>query len=154
MAELLELTVDIVTAHVSMTEVSSDELIKEIRMVYATLKGLEQGDAGTMEETAAPQAPSLTIGEAFKPDQVACMVCGKHGLKTLKRHLAVAHDMKPGQYRKQFGIPKEQPLAAMEYVEKRRQMALDRKLGDNLARARAAAARKKTKKGKKKAAAV
>ncbi|MFZ4440699.1 MAG: MucR family transcriptional regulator [Syntrophales bacterium] len=32
-------------------------------------------------------APAMTIEEAFKPDQVACMICGKKGMKTLKRHL-------------------------------------------------------------------
>jgi len=35
-------------------------------------------------------------------------------------------------------IPKDQPLAATEYVAKRRQMALDRGLEDKLAAARAA----------------
>jgi predicted transcriptional regulator len=80
----------------------------------------------------------MTIEEAFKPDQVACMICGKTGMVTLKRHLSTAHDLKPGKYRKQFNIPKDQPLAAAEYVAKRRQAALDRGLGDKLAAARAA----------------
>jgi hypothetical protein len=34
--------VDIVIAHTSMTEMSSDDLLKEIKMVYATLEGLEK----------------------------------------------------------------------------------------------------------------
>ena len=80
----------------------------------------------------------MTIEEACKPEQVACMICGKTGMVTLKRHLASAHDLKPGKYRKQFNIPKEQPLAAVEYVEKRRQIALDRGLGDKLIAAREA----------------
>jgi predicted transcriptional regulator len=46
--------------------------------------------------------------------------------------------LKPGQYRKQFNIPKDQPLAATEYVAKRRQIALDRGLGDKLVAAREA----------------
>jgi len=156
--DLIELTADIVIAHVSMTEMSSDDLLKEIKMVCATLEGLEKGKveisdqepkkrgrkaketvaAITAEKPAMPRAPALTIEEAFKPDQVACMLCGKKGLTTLKRHLTTAHDLKPGQYRKQFNIPKDQPLAATEYVAMRRQMALDRGLGDNLAAAREA----------------
>jgi predicted transcriptional regulator len=162
--DLIELTADIVIAHTSMTEMSSDDLLKEIKMVYATLEGLEKGKieisaqepkkrgrkaketvaAITAEKPAMPPAPALTIEEAFKPDQVACMICGKKGLTTLKRHLTTAHNLKPGQYRKQFKIPKEQPLAASEYVAKRRQMALDRGLGDNLAAARAARKAKQT----------
>ena len=76
------------------------------------------------------------------------MICGKAGLITLKRHLTIAHDMKPAQYKKQFNISADQPLAAKDYVEKRRQMALDRGLGNNLAKARAAKVTK-TKKEKK-----
>jgi len=41
-------------------------------------------------------------------------------------------------------IPKDQPLAATEYVEKRRQAALDRGLGEKMAAARAAKKAKQT----------
>jgi predicted transcriptional regulator len=162
--DLLDLTADIVIAHASVTEMSSDDLLKEIKTVYATLERLAKGGGKALpfetsdqeprkatqktkqpaelvaekaqEKPAVPPAPAMTIEEAFKPDQVACMICGKTGMKTLKRHLSSAHDLKPGQYRKQFAIPKGQPLAAREYVEKRRQIALDRGLGDKLAAAR------------------
>src|SRR4030065_1044106 len=158
---LQDLTAEIVSAHASMTEMTSDDLLTKNKMVYATLEGLEKGKieipskkhkkrgrkaqepAETSaekkeEKPACPAAPALTIEEAFKPDQVGCMVCGKKGLTTLKRHLTAAHDLKPGQYRKQFNIPKDQPLAATEYVAKRRQIALDRGLGDKLVAARGA----------------
>ena len=168
---LLDLTADIVIAHASVTEMSSDDLLKELKTVYATLQALERGEKPVTIETSAqepkkrskkaqepaepvaekaeekpaiPPAPAMTILEAFKPDQVACMICGKAGMKTLKRHLSSAHDLKPGQYRKQFNIPKGQPLAASEYVEKRRQIALDRGLGDKLAAARDAKKMKQT----------
>jgi len=86
----------------------------------------------------------MTIAEAFQPDQVACMICGKTGLKTLKRHLSSAHDLKPGQYKRQFRISKDQPLAAMDYIEKRRRIALERGLGEKLAAAREAKKNKQT----------
>lgn len=163
--DLIDLTADIVIAHASITEMSSNDLLKEIKTVYATLEALTRGGkALTVEtsdkerkvsarkmresaeplpesagdETAIPPAPAMTIEEAFKPDQVACMVCGKGGMKTLKRHIASAHDLKPGQYKRRFKIPKDQPLAAMEYVEKRRRIALERGLGEKLAAAREA----------------
>jgi len=162
--DLIDLTADIVIAHASVTEMSPDNLLKEIKAVYATLEGLEQGKIeisdqapkkrsrkaqGTVEaiaevKPAIPLAPAMTIEEAFKPDQVGCMICGKKGLTTLKRHLTAAHNLKPGQYRKQFKIPKDQPLAATGYVAKRRQMALDRGLAENLAAARAAKKAKQT----------
>jgi predicted transcriptional regulator len=166
---LLDLTADIVIAHASLTEMSSDDLLKEIRLVYATLEELARGEKAITIETAdkepkktakktrafaepieekaeakpaIPPAPAMTLEEAFKPDRVACMVCGKTGMVTLKRHLSSAHDLKPGQYRKQFNIPQAQPLAAIEYVAKRRQVALDRGLGDKLAQAREAKKKK------------
>jgi predicted transcriptional regulator len=166
--DLLDLTADIVIAHASVTEMSSDDLLKEIKTVYATLEGLANGGKALTIETsdqepkkqakkkkepvaekakekpAIPPAPAMTIEEAFKPDQVACMICGKAGMKTLKRHLGIAHNLKPGQYRKQFNIPKGQSLAAREYVEKRRQIALDRGLGDKLTAARAAKKERET----------
>jgi predicted transcriptional regulator len=151
MSNLIELTADIVISHASMTEMSSEELLKEIRMVYATLKGLELGESEFEEMPALLQEPAMTIEEAFKPDEVCCMICGKTGLTTLKRHLTTAHNMKPGEYRKHFNVPKDQPLAATEYVEKRRRMALDKGLGKNLAKARKAATKKPKMKTTKKA---
>ena len=149
-ADLRELTADIVIAHVNMNEMSSDDLLKELKAVYATLAELEKGDIeisipelkkrGRVEAATPiiPLAPALTLEEAFKPDQVACMICGKKGMKTLKRHLNNAHDLKPGKYRKQFNVPKEQPLAATDYIAKRRQASLDKGLGAKMAAARAA----------------
>lgn len=46
--------------------------------------------------------PQLTIKQAFKKDEVICMICNKE-FKTLKRHLTMSHQLKPGEYRKQFG---------------------------------------------------
>ncbi len=65
------------------------------------------------------------------------MICGK-GFKTLSRHLKTSHEMSANDYRKQFDIPRSQSLAAKNYSESRRQMAVDRGLADNLAKARAA----------------
>jgi predicted transcriptional regulator len=160
---LLDLTADIVIAHASVTEMSSDDLLKEINMVYATLEAIAKGEKAVIieasgkepkrqgkktkepvepgkieEKPAAPPAPAMTLEEAFKPDQVGCMICGKTGMVTMKRHLASAHGLKPGQYRKQFNVPRKQPLAAVEYVAKRRQAALDRGLGAKLVAAREA----------------
>jgi predicted transcriptional regulator len=77
------------------------------------------------------------LKEAFKKNEVVCMICGKGGFKTLTRHLGSAHQLKPSAYKKEFGIPSKQSLSAKSYSESRKQMALDRGLGDNLAKARA-----------------
>jgi len=132
---LLELTASIVSSHASMSEMTSEDLLQEIQKVYASLQQLEVVGA---EAAAAPEAkaPVMTLKKAFQPDQVFCMICGKGEMKTLARHLAKVHGMKPGEYKKQFGIPSSQALTAKNFSEARRKMAQDRGLADNLAKAR------------------
>jgi predicted transcriptional regulator len=139
MPTLLEMASEIVNAHASTTQMTKEELIREISEVYSALKALEKGEhvggvAPAVEEEAAP---AVSLRKAFGRKEIICMVCGK-GMKTLGRHLRSAHDMTPKEYRNQFGIPRTQPLAAKDYSESRKQMAIDRGLGENLARARAA----------------
>jgi predicted transcriptional regulator len=133
MATLVELAAEIVSSHASNSPLSTEQLLSEIQKVYAALQALESG-----AETPAAEAPkaAITVKDAFKKNEVVCMICSKGGFKTLTRHLKTAHDMKPGAYRKQFGIARTQPLAARSFSESRRQMAQDRGLGDVLAKAR------------------
>lgn len=141
-ATLVELTASIVSSHASGTEMSGDDLIQEINKVYATLKKLEI-EGGAAEAGNIPGAPAMPLKKAFQNDQVSCLICGKAGFKTLTRHLKQAHDLKPGQYRKQFNIPSSQSLTAKNYSEARRKAANENNLAANLEKARAARAAKK-----------
>lgn len=134
-ATLLELTTDIVASHASVTAMSTDELIQEIQKIFGTLQNLEKGESD-VSTPEVPKSPVLSLKKAFQADQVVCMICGKVGMKTLARHLAQMHGMKPGAYRKQFGIPSSQALTAKNFSEARKKMAQDRGLADNLAKAR------------------
>ena len=136
MATLLEMTVEIVAAHASATNMTKDELIAEIASVYQSLSALEKGETVGAEQ-AEEAKPAMSAKKSIGKNAITCMICGK-SMKTLARHLKTAHDLKPGQYRKQFGIPSSQSLAARSYSESRRQMAIDRGLGEGLAKARAA----------------
>jgi predicted transcriptional regulator len=142
-ATLVELTAGIVSSHAAGTEMSSDDLIQEISRVFTTLKKLETEGGTVAEGTAAPGAPAMSIKKAFQNDQVCCLICGKTGFKTLTRHLKQAHDIKPGQYRKQFNIPAAQSLTAKNYSEARRKAANENNLAANLEKARAVRAAKK-----------
>jgi predicted transcriptional regulator len=139
---LVELTANIVTSHASGTKMSGEELLQEIDQVFAALKQLE---TGTVVEEVAPEptGPALTFWKAFQADQVCCMICGKTGFKTLTRHLKQAHNLRPGQYRKQFNIPSSQSLTAENYSETRRKAANEGNLAANLEKARAVRAAKK-----------
>ncbi len=144
MSTLLEMATDLVSAHASTSKMTKEELLAELNEVYGVLQKMEKGEeivteGATTEEEAGP---AVSMRKAFGKKQVFCMICGK-GFTTLARHLNTAHDMKPGEYRKQFGIPRTQSLAAKDYSESRRQMAIEKDLGAGLAKAREARAKKK-----------
>ena len=144
MATILEMAADIVAAHASTTNMTKEELISELNDIYNALNSLEKGEAVT-EATEEEPGPAVTRKKAFGKDKIYCMICGK-GMKTLSRHLKTSHDMTASEYRKQFDIPRSQSLAAKSYSEKRRQMAIDRGLGEKLVKARAERIREKGKK--------
>jgi len=133
MAILVEFTGQIVAAHAASSKLTVEEIVLDIGKVYAALKRLTEGEPATGRGEVKP---SLSVTEAFRKHEVICLVCGKGGFKTLKRHLSTAHQLKPRAYKKQFGIPSKQSLSAKSYSESKRQTALDLGLADNLAKAR------------------
>ncbi len=140
MANIMEMAADIIAAHASTTPMSKEELIAELNEVHSVLSALEKGE--TIETTEAPEGvPAVSRKKAFGKEKIFCMICGK-GFKTLSRHLKTSHEMTASEYRKQFDIPRSQSLASKNYSESRRQMAVDRDLAGNLAKARAARAKK------------
>ncbi len=144
MATILEMAADIVAAHASTTNMTKEELVAELNDVYYALNNLEKGDINN-DQVEEEQGPAVSRKKAFGKDKIFCMICGK-GFKTLSRHLKTSHEMSASEYRKQFDIPRSQSLAAKNYSDKRRQMAIDRGLGEKLARARAARSKSKNKK--------
>lgn len=142
MTSILEMTAEIVSAHASTSNMTKEELVGELNDVYAALSALEKGEVETGSMETEDNGPAVSRKKAFGKDKIYCMICGK-GMKTLARHLKTAHEMTAAEYRKQFDIPRSQSLAAKKYSETRRQMAIDRGLGEKLAKARAARTKKK-----------
>ncbi|MEA3361820.1 MAG: MucR family transcriptional regulator [Thermodesulfobacteriota bacterium] len=140
MANIMEMAADIIAAHASTTPMSKEELIAELNEVHSALSALEKGEVLQADEVIE-EAPAVSRKKAFGKEKIYCMICGK-GFKTLSRHLKTAHDMTAAEYRQQFDIPRSQSLASKNYSETRRQMAVDRGLADNLAKARAARGKK------------
>jgi predicted transcriptional regulator len=139
---LVQMTANIVAAHASANEMGQGDLLQEIDLVFRKLSDLGEGaeqvlEAGQEPEAGHPPKPAVPLAAAFGAEKVFCMVCGE-GMKTLKRHLARVHGMKPGQYRRAFGIPTGTALVAKNYSDARKKMALDLNLADGLAKARAA----------------
>ena len=131
-SEVLKLTTEIVVSHASMTELTPEQLVNEIKAVYKVLSSLDGG--GILEEPVSEEAggvkkPPIPLKDIVKAKYVVCLECGKK-LKTLKRHLHKAHGLMPKEYYARFGLdPKKFPLVCKDYSAARSKMAKDRGLG-------------------------
>jgi predicted transcriptional regulator len=115
--EILELTAEIVSAHVSNNPVSLTDLPSLIQEVYRTLSGV--GREPTQPEKPQPVVP---IKRSIQPDYLICLLDGKK-LKMLKRHLKTAYNMSPEQYREAFNLPPDYPMVAPNYAKHRSTLA-------------------------------
>jgi predicted transcriptional regulator len=135
-SDIVKLTADIVSSHVSMRELTSEELVDEIKCIHALLSSFECGleapatlVTATCNARDAVKKPSMPLKDIVKAKYVVCLECGKK-LKTLKRHLLKAHGLMPKEYYQRFGLdPKKFPLVCKEYSATRSKMAKDRGLG-------------------------
>lgn len=116
-AELMEMTSDVVAAHVSNNTVALADLPQLIRDVYHTLSGLVGGTV-----VADRPAPVVSVKKSITPDYLICLEDGKK-LKMLKRHLKTAYNMTPEQYRERWGLPADYPMVAPNYAERRSDLA-------------------------------
>lgn len=133
--EILKLTAEIVISHASMSELTTQEIVDEIKEVYTVLSSLEGGVA---PEATAPEKgvevegvkkPSIPLKDIVKEKYVVCLECGKK-MRTLKAHIRKAHGLMPKEYFKRFGLdPKKYPLVCKEYSAQRSKMAKDRGFG-------------------------
>jgi predicted transcriptional regulator len=133
--ELLSLTADIVSSHVSNNSVAVSDLPGLISNVYASLASL--GTAAVPEK--AKQEPAVSIRASIKPDYIVCLEDGKK-LKMLKRHLMTSYGMTPDAYRTKWGLTADYPMVAPNYAERRRNLAIRIGLGNKRVAPAAAAA--------------
>ena len=126
-SEILKLTTEIVTAHASLTELTPEQLIQEIKDIHSALASLDGEISEKAEKTAGVKKPSAK--DVVKAKYVVCLECGKK-LKTLKTHLRKAHGLRPKEYYQKYDLdPKKYPLVCKEYSAARSQMAKDRGFG-------------------------
>ncbi len=121
--DMLELTAQIVSAHVANNSVSADALPGLIQEVFRTLCNVDREPAATDK----PQ-PAVSVRKSVFADYIVCLEDGKK-LKMLKRHLKTAYDMTPEQYRERWGLPADYPMVAPEYARHRSALAKQIGLG-------------------------
>ncbi|MBT3552078.1 MAG: MucR family transcriptional regulator [Rhodospirillaceae bacterium] len=119
--ELLELTTEIVSAHVSNNSLAVGDLPQLIQDVYRTLSNV----GGAEGATERPQ-PAVSVKKSVTPDYIVCLEDGKK-LKMLKRHLKTSYNLTPEEYRDRWGLPRDYPMVAPNYAKHR--SALAKKIG-------------------------
>src|SRR5689334_20947183 len=117
-ADVLGLTAQIVSAHVSNNQVGTDALPPLIQSVYGALS-----TAGHAQPAPAPaRPPAVPIKRSVFPDHIVCLEDGKK-LKMLKRHLQTSYGLSPEAYRAKWGLPRDYPMVAPNYAATRSGLA-------------------------------
>ena len=121
--DVLGLTAQIVSAHVTKNPVSVEDLPGLIREVYKTLVNV--GEVAAPVEAAKPAVP---VTKSVFPDYVVCLEDGKQ-MTMLKRHLMTEHNLTVDQYRAKWSLPSSYPMVAPNYAETRSSLAKKMGLG-------------------------
>jgi len=119
-----ELTATIAAAYVRRNQIGSDQLGTLISTVYEALVGL--GKRAT--ETEVDRTPAVPIRRSVHRDYVVCLECGWRA-QMLRRHLATGHELSVDQYRARWNLPREHPMTAPSYSERRSRFAKQFGLG-------------------------
>ena len=115
--DVLGLTAQIVSAHVSHNSVTPEGLPSLIQDVYRTLSGMGKEPA----RPARPE-PAVPVKKSVFADHIVCLEDGKK-LKMLKRHLKTSFNLTPEQYRERWELPANYPMVAPNYARQRSNLA-------------------------------
>jgi predicted transcriptional regulator len=121
--DLVQLTVRIVSAHLSNSQLSPENIMPLMTAVYGSLAG-----ASAQPAPVDQPVPAVPIRSSVTPDYIVCLEDGRR-LKMLKRHLQTAYAMTPEQYRERWGLSADYPMVAPNYARRRSELAKQIGLG-------------------------
>jgi predicted transcriptional regulator len=124
--QIIDLTAQIVSAHVAANDVLPDQLPALIRDVHEALSTVGQAPAEPVKAE-----PAVAANRSVFADHILCLDCGGN-FKMLKRHLSTDHQTTPEEYRIKWGLPPSYPIVAPEYAAARSRLALANGLGRNV----------------------
>ncbi len=128
-SELVELTVDIVSAYVSNNSVVPADLPN---LIDQTFDALQLAAATASQPAKADLDAAVPIKKSVTPDYIICLEDGKR-FKSLKGHIRTFYDLTPDEYREKWGLPYDYPMVAPNYAASRsalaKKMGLGRKRG-------------------------
>src|SRR3569832_1035271 len=109
----IELSVSIVSAYLSNNPTPAAEIPNLISQVHGALVRVSsgRGEAVALE----PAKPAVSLKKSIAPDYLVCLEDGKR-FKSLTRHLRTQYNITPEQYRVNWVLPPDYPLAAPNYA--------------------------------------
>ena len=116
--DLISLTADIVSAHVSNNTVPAGDISALISAVHGAFAALGEDTKPVQEELK----PAVSVRSSVKPDYIVCLEDGRK-FKMLKRHLHTNYNMSPEDYRAKWGLPRDYPMVAPNYAAQRQDLA-------------------------------
>jgi predicted transcriptional regulator len=139
---LLELAVEMVQSQVAMNKMTEDEIESSLIRLYNVLHKMQraelEGRALPMEEGEGVE-PSVDSGKpmtmdpraSIQEDKVTCLECGLEFRQLTANHLQ-SHQLTPREYKRKWGFPQKQPLAARVLTRLRSRSAKKRGLPQKL----------------------
>jgi predicted transcriptional regulator len=115
--KMREAAAKIVSSYIRRNQLAFDQIGTVISAVYETLTQL-----GNRVEDDKDRTPAVSIKRSVTRDYVICLDCGSRW-KMLKRHLSTAHGITAEEYRARWGLPRDYPLIAPAYAERRSSLA-------------------------------
>jgi predicted transcriptional regulator len=121
--QIIDLTAQIVSAHVAANIVSPGQLPALIREVHQAL-----ATAGEAPAEPIKAEPAVSVRKSVFPDHIVCLDCGG-SYRMLKRHIRTDHELTPEQYRLKWQLRHDYPMVSADYAAQRSQLAKDSGLG-------------------------
>jgi predicted transcriptional regulator len=145
-ANKLELVANVAASYLRRNSVSVEQIGSVVANITRAIEHAAKelnGDEVAAEAPTSPasQAPAVSVKKSVQRDFIVCLEDGFKA-KTLKRHLRDAHGLTPQEYRVKWNLPRDYPIVAPSYSERRSQMAKQLGLGKKMAEARAVKGRK------------
>jgi predicted transcriptional regulator len=128
----LEMTTDLVIAHLDTYYLSSDELVRMLEKTHANLMGLKEREE-TASADRARTGPPVDWRKSMTRHTVTCLECGATFKQLSSRHLRL-HGLDSRAYRDKYGIPRTQALAARQSTARRRRIALENRMWEKAPR--------------------
>lgn len=123
--EILDRTVDIVSAFASHNTLQPEDLTKLITDVFAAMREASSGKTAQVQTVA--KASAHEIRRSITREALISFEDGKP-YKTLRRHLTL-RGLSPEAYREKWGLPADYPMTSASYSAQRSELARSLGLG-------------------------